>query len=91
MARGWESKSVEEQMSAAEDRRPRDVSPEPSPEQQRLLREKNVLMLSIVRVEREIASCTHSRYLAILENALGDQKQKLVRIEQLLQSGTVGV
>ena len=83
MARGWESKSVELQIASAEDRRPRGVESGITPEQQRLEHDKNVLMLSIVRLEREIQQSTHPRFRAMLENALADQQQKL----QLLNNG----
>jgi hypothetical protein len=77
MARGWESKSVELQIASAEDRRPRGSHTDITPEQQRLEHDKNVLMLSIVRLEREIVQSTHPRFRTMLENALADQRQKL--------------
>ena len=86
MARGWESKSVELQIASAEDRRPQGSQTSNNPERQRLERDRNVLMLSIVRLEREIEQSTHPRFQAILKNALLDQTQKLAALNRSLQA-----
>jgi hypothetical protein len=86
MARGWESKSVELQIASAEDRRPRGSQATTNPERQGLERDRNVLMLSIVRLEREIQQSTHPRFQAMLKNALLDQTQKLAELNRRLSS-----
>ncbi len=70
MARGWESKSVEEQIDAAESRRPHRPAASPDPAQVTRQRELESLQLSRVRVMNDLASATHARYRESLEAAL---------------------
>jgi len=75
MARGWESKSVEEQMEAARERRRPAGSPL-TPEQADTERKRDSLLLQRTRVLRELANCAESRRktlaagLAYLESQL---------------------
>ena len=77
MARGWESKSVEAQIDAAENHR--SVSPEnvPSPEQLQLIRKRETIALSRTRVVRELQSAQNPRYKAVLNKALADLEAQL--------------
>jgi hypothetical protein len=69
MARGWESKSVESQMEAVENRSP--VSRVVRTEQQiRVDRERESLLMSRKRVLHDIETATHTRYREQLEAAL---------------------
>jgi hypothetical protein len=69
MARGWESKSVESQMEALENRKPasRAVRTE---QQTRIDREREGLLMSRKRVLHDIETATHARYRQQLEAAL---------------------
>ena len=54
MARGWESKSVEAQIDAAEIHRSAVLEEAPSPESLDLIRKKETILLSRTRVVREL-------------------------------------
>jgi len=76
MARGWESKSVEEQQAEAASsktgpRRPRTA------EQLRQDRVREGLVLSRAHLLRELATSQHPRRLALLKAALADLDAKL--------------
>jgi hypothetical protein len=71
MARGWESKSVEAQIDAAESQS-RTAAPRQTPEEIARLRKRESLILSRTRVSRELASSANPRYRAVLEKALAD-------------------
>jgi hypothetical protein len=60
MARGWESKSVEEQKDLADSRQPDAAAANLTPEQRQRQRERESLELSRSWVMRELASATHS-------------------------------
>jgi hypothetical protein len=70
MARGWESKSVESQMDAAETRRSSSQRVVPAEQQVRVDRERESLRLSRTRVLHDIETATHARYREQLEAAL---------------------
>ena len=83
MARGWESKSVEDQIDAAEHRRRKPASRKaPAPEALELVRQKEreSLLLSRVRVVREIEDSQNPRYKELLSKALADLDKKLSNI-----------
>jgi hypothetical protein len=83
MARGWESKSVEDQIDAAADRRRKPSSRKaPAPEALELIRQKEreSLLLSRTRVVREIEASQNPRYKALLSKALADLEKKLSNI-----------
>ena len=82
MARGWESKSVEDQISAAQDRR------ESKPglaltrfeiEQQT---RKNGLLLEIVRLSRELQAARSERYRELLKRSLEHVESELAKLER---------
>jgi hypothetical protein len=80
MARGWESKSVEEQMSAAV----MSISPRSSippdalaPEVLESMRKQETIALSRTRVVRELESAQNPRYKAQLTKALADLDRQL--------------
>lgn len=76
MARGWESKSVEEQIDSAD--RSKQPSSEPSKSQPEQL--KKSMLLSRTRVLNDLANCTNSRYKKLLEEALADLDRKLAEL-----------
>lgn len=78
MARGWESKSVEDQMADAETRRrPVRRGPEPSPEERARAREVDAVSLARARVLEQLQTTCDRRYRASLEQALADLDARL--------------
>jgi len=72
MARGWESKSIEAQIDAAETDHSA-VSRRPyTPQEIEKIRRLESLMLSRKRVSRELEEAKNPRYRAVLEKALAD-------------------
>jgi hypothetical protein len=81
MARGWESKSVEAQIDAAEvHHRSAALENAPSPEILELIRQKEGILLSRTRVVCELKSAKNPRYKAVLTKALADLDAKLLTI-----------
>ena len=70
VARGWESKSVEEQVESAEPKKARSASKELTPEQQARQKELEGLQLSRTRIVRELEAATHPRHREQLTAAL---------------------
>ena len=81
MARGWESKSVESQMEAAESRRAAAQQVPKTEEQIRIEREREGLQLSRKRVLKEIEAAKHLRHQLQLEAALKHLDQRLKELE----------
>jgi hypothetical protein len=81
MAKGWESKSVEAQIEAAENevRRPR--NPPLNLAQIEMLRKKENLILSRTRVLRDLESSLNPRYQAMLQRALADLDAQIAALE----------
>jgi molecular chaperone GrpE (heat shock protein) len=77
MARGWESKSVEAQMEAAEDRASLANRTALAAEEVRAQRERESLELSRTRVLQDIAAAVNPRYREVLERSLGFLDDKL--------------
>jgi hypothetical protein len=78
VARGWESKSVEEQIQSA---RERQDGPKPSvgPEQRELERQRDSLLLQRTRVLHQIGGCTDPRYLKTLQSGLEYLETELLK------------
>jgi hypothetical protein len=77
MARGWESKSVEEQMDMAQSRSPRVTGPALNAAQITLVREKENTLLSRTRVLRELETSKNPRYVQLLNRELKVLEEKL--------------
>ena len=77
MARGWESKSVEEQQSEATAPRPRDrpLTPEQAAKQEKRIG----LSLSRNRVLQQLGAARNPAHRQMLERALADLDQKLAQ------------
>ena len=69
MARGWESKSVEEQINSAKARHG-ELRPKLTPEQLEKERKRDSLLLQRRRVVHDLEACTSERYRQTLENGL---------------------
>jgi hypothetical protein len=81
MARGWESKAVESQMEAAEDRAGRSSQPRLTPEQINLQRVRESLELSRIRVLQDLATATHARYRDQLRESLAFLDAKIAALD----------
>ena len=70
MARGWESKSVEDQIDSAKAEREARAKPHLSVEQREREERKQSLMLSRAQIVNRLKASTNSRYRAQLQAAL---------------------
>jgi hypothetical protein len=77
MARGWASKSVEAQIDMAESLRSAVPENIPAPETLELIRKKETILLSRIRVVRDLKSAQNPRYKAVLNKALQDLDAQL--------------
>ena len=81
MARGWESKSVEEQIESAETRRvERKAAEAVSSEQARLDTERDALRMQLIRIRRELEDARHERHREQLEGAIKHLEGKLAEL-----------
>ncbi|HWC96895.1 MAG TPA: hypothetical protein VG456_09105 [Candidatus Sulfopaludibacter sp.] len=81
MARGWESKSVEAQIDAAElHLHSAAIENTLDSETLELIRKKETILLSRTRVLRELQSSQNPRYKAVLTKALSDLEGQLATI-----------
>ncbi|HEX5424109.1 MAG TPA: hypothetical protein VFW94_11210 [Candidatus Acidoferrales bacterium] len=86
MARGWESKSVEDQVQEAKgsDHKRQSKKAQLTPEQLDARRRRDVLRLSRARVERELQSSQNPRYQEQLRQALADLDAQIAAITEAL-------
>jgi hypothetical protein len=82
MARGWESKSVEEQISAAEDRQ--HATATAAVKASDIERRKRIqgLLLERARITREMEQSHKERYLVLLERALAHIDAEIAKLER---------
>jgi hypothetical protein len=82
MARGWESKSVEEQIEMAEPRsRKRTIAVKlQAADALDLIRKRESLLLSRTRVVQELNSAQNPRYRDLLGKALADLESNLAKL-----------
>jgi len=80
MARGWESKSVEDQIDMSEPRRAVSVAVPQDPEQLAAIRKKEGILLSRIRVVHDLESAQNPRYRAVLSKALADLDAQLATL-----------
>ncbi|PYS28899.1 MAG: hypothetical protein DMF75_18075 [Acidobacteria bacterium] len=81
MARGWGSKSVEDQKSAAEADRDAQIKPRMSADERAKRERKQSLLLSRSQVVSRLKVATNPRYRAQLESALDDLEAQLIEYE----------
>ena len=80
MARGWESKSVEQQqeeMSA----QPQTFRPPVSPDEQQRIRKRDGLLLSRQRLIHQMEAAGNPRHLQMLEQALAELDRQLASLK----------
>jgi hypothetical protein len=80
MARGWESKSVEQQQADRVDAGGAKSGLRRSPEQVARLRKKEELLLSRKRVRQQLEASRHPRHHQMLEAALRDLDARLAAL-----------
>jgi hypothetical protein len=81
MARGWESKAVEEQKDTAETKKERPWIKALTPEESERQRQREGLELSRTRVLHDLENATNPRYRASLEAGLKFLEQKIAALK----------
>ena len=81
MARGWESKSVEDQIQARDSAPARDSGPRRSPEEIKLQAKREGLLMVRTRTLVSLQTACDGRYRAHLERVLADLDAQLAQIE----------
>jgi hypothetical protein len=77
MARGWESKSIEEQQEAAAQQRGADAAPEISAAEADRRRELESLQLARARVVADLQRACRPAHRGMLETALADVESRI--------------
>lgn len=80
MARGWESKSVEEQQSAMSEQRKTARAPISLEEQQKN-RKREGLLLSRQRLRQQLQAACNPRHRQMLEQSLAELERQLIYFE----------
>ncbi|PYS65817.1 MAG: hypothetical protein DMF74_02765 [Acidobacteria bacterium] len=86
MARGWESKSVEDQKSAAEADRDAQIKPRMSADERAKQERKQSLLLSRSQVVSRLKVATNDRYRAQLQLALDHLDERLREYDQAVKA-----
>jgi len=84
MAKGWESKAVEDQVQETQEasKTPKDNRRKPlTPQQMEAHRRKSVLLLSRKRVEKDLNASQNARYKEQLAKALADLDAQISALE----------
>ena len=80
MARGWESKSVEDQIQERDSVNPRNHGPKLSPEEIQLQSKREGLRMARTRTLTSLQAACDSRYRAHLERVLADLDAQLAAL-----------
>ena len=83
MARGWESKAVEDQIGEAEANRDAQAKPHLSSHEREQRERKQSLLLSRAQVVSRVKAARNPRYRAQLESALEHLEAKLRECESI--------
>jgi hypothetical protein len=81
MARGWESKSVEDQMDAAESARAAAAKPKLTPEEVERQAAREGLLMSRARTLNALQGACDARYRALLETTLAHVDEELKKLD----------
>ena len=81
MARGWESKSVEEQIDTTEAEKEAQAKPRLTDFEREQNARKESLMLSRARIIRDLEAARNERYRALLEQTLAHVEAELAKFE----------
>lgn len=82
MARGWESKSVEEQVQEHSQKKGENTKKQLTAEQLESRRKREVLLLSRSRVEKDLQSSQNPRHRDQLNNALADLDSQIAALAE---------
>jgi len=82
MARGWESKSVGEQIEAAENEQEKSGKKPLGREQQDRIRKAGILELSRKRVAQDLEKSQDERYQKVLQRALEDLDAQIAELKK---------
>jgi hypothetical protein len=80
MARGWESKAVEEQVKEFQEKDDGGKKRQLTPEQLESRRKKGILMLSRSRVQKDLQASQNQRHRDQLNRALADLDAQLAAL-----------
>ena len=83
MARGWESKAVENQVQEFESKENRAQKRQLTQTQVEIRRQKEILLLSRARVEKQLQSIQDARYREQLSRALADLDAQLSKLNEI--------
>ncbi len=83
MARGWESKAVESQVQEFESKENRAHKRQLTQAQVEIRRQKEILLLSRARVEKQLQSIQDARYREQLSRALADLDAQLSKLNEI--------
>jgi len=81
MARGWESKSVEEQQSAAPSTQSSENKNSRPAAEQAVARTREALQLARARIHQQLEACSNPRYAEQLRQALDSLEKQLAQGE----------
>jgi len=87
MARGWESKSVEQQQEERS-AQPKTARPPLSPEHQQRNRKREGLLLSRERLTQQLQAAGNPRHRRMLEQSIAELDHQLSSLEQLANRTT---
>ncbi|HSB09181.1 MAG TPA: hypothetical protein VLM38_06690 [Blastocatellia bacterium] len=82
MARGWESKAVEDQIGSAEEKKHARGKQTMTPGEIERVKRKEALLLDRARIVREMERAYKRRHLVVLERGLAYIESELARLEQ---------
>ena len=80
MARGWESKAIEDQIGEAQARKEARLKKTPTDSELELQRQKEALLREGARIEREMERAYMRRHLVILERGLAHIDAELAKL-----------
>ena len=81
MARGFDSKNVEEQQSEASRNEPKTDGARPTPEEIERKRKQASMELVLTKIRNDLQNSTEPRHRQMLELALKDMEKKLGKME----------
>jgi ribosomal protein L29 len=82
MARGWESKSVEQQVAEHQAKGDENKKRQLTPEQLESQRKREVLLLSRSRVQKDLQASQNPRHRDQLNRALADLETQLAALKE---------
>jgi hypothetical protein len=77
VARGWESKAVEDQIASAAERDRRPAAPDPGPEERARAARRATLQLARASALQDIQRACNPRHRALIEAAVADLDEQI--------------